>query len=99
MFPITPCPKVARAVNPDLIAWVRNKRDKCCMWGASHKDNCSAGLDVHHIQTKGSGGGDVQENLITLCRKHHDMAGARRIRPEELHAVLSMYYAYEYEDE
>ena len=29
------------------------------------------------------------ENLITLCQKHHEMAQAYRILPDELRAVLA----------
>ena len=28
-------------------------------------------VDVHHLNSKGSGGDDIENNLITLCRKHH----------------------------
>ncbi len=27
----------------------------------------------HHIKTKGAGGADIEENLILLCMKHHNM--------------------------
>ena len=28
-------------------------------------------VDVHHIRTRGSGGGDELSNLMALCRRHH----------------------------
>lgn len=28
-------------------------------------------VDVHHIKTRGSGGGDDMWNLMPLCRMHH----------------------------
>lgn len=31
-------------------------------------------VDVHHIVFRSHGGADVPENLICLCRTHHDMA-------------------------
>ena len=31
-------------------------------------------VHVHHIKTKGSGGGDLPENLISLCLYCHDKA-------------------------
>jgi 5-methylcytosine-specific restriction endonuclease McrA len=80
----TPCPKPGRISNPDLIEWVRKRRDGVCLIG---KD-CSGGLDVHHIKHKGAGGDDVEENLITLCRKHHNLAHEYKITPEELRRVL-----------
>lgn len=27
--------------------------------------------DVHHVTTRGAGGGDTKENLMPLCRFHH----------------------------
>jgi len=45
-----------------------------------HRDgrclNCGAviGLDPHHIKSRGSGGTDDEENLITLCMWCHDQA-------------------------
>jgi hypothetical protein len=57
---------------------------------------CSGGLDPHHIDTVGSGGNDDLKNLISLCRKHHDMAQARKISAGELKELLHDYYAYEY---
>jgi predicted restriction endonuclease len=38
-------------------------------------------VDIHHIQSRGMGGtsklsSDNIENLMALCRKHHNMCGA-----------------------
>jgi 5-methylcytosine-specific restriction endonuclease McrA len=85
-----------RIVNPKEIEYVRYKRDGVCLWGLIKRDGCSGGLDVHHIDTRGSGGDDVRENLITLCRKHHNQAGAHRITPDELRTVLTKWYGYKY---
>lgn len=38
---------------------------------------CSATpCDPAHIKSRGSGGDDVDDNLIALCRKHHTQHGA-----------------------
>ncbi len=29
------------------------------------------GVDVHHIKSRGAGGGDTVDNVIPLCRSHH----------------------------
>jgi len=37
--------------------------------------------DIHHIQARGMGGSknaDRIENLMALCRKHHEMYGDRK---------------------
>lgn len=31
-------------------------------------------VDIHHIVFRSHGGDDIPENLICLCRFHHDMA-------------------------
>ncbi|MEM4204717.1 MAG: HNH endonuclease signature motif containing protein [Candidatus Methanomethylicaceae archaeon] len=49
-------------------------------------------LDVHHIHTRGAGGDDDPMNLITLCRRHHDMAGTGLISKAELYIILSELY-------
>lgn len=32
---------------------------------------CTAPVDVHHVRTKGAGGGDELTNIVSLCRGHH----------------------------
>ena len=73
-------------------------RDGVCLYGLIAQNGCSQGLDVHHIQTKGSGGDDDLMNLICLCRRHHNDAGAWRITPEQLHATLTTFYGYVYKE-
>ena len=34
---------------------------------------CSAVLDVHHIVPRSEGGTDEDDNLLTLCHRHHPM--------------------------
>jgi hypothetical protein len=58
---------------------------------------CCDGFDVHHIETRGSGGGDEPENLITLCRNHHNAAHAAIIPVKELKAILSERFDYRYD--
>ena len=41
----------------------------------------AAANDIHHIQARGMGGSktaDRIENLMALCRKHHEMYGDRK---------------------
>jgi 5-methylcytosine-specific restriction endonuclease McrA len=62
-----------------------------------HKDGCSSGLDAHHIIPEGVGGPDVEENLISLCRKHHNLAEDRTITADQLRAVLTHFFGYQYD--
>ena len=41
-------------------------------------------VDLHHIKYKSRGGKDNIENLIALCRKHHDMAHNEKLSEEYL---------------
>lgn len=51
------------------------KRDEYrCRWcGRSN-----AGIDLHHINYRSSGGKHTPENLISLCREHHSMAHSNK---------------------
>lgn len=55
-------PKVKRIVNKELITYLKNR--PCAACGRLY-------VDVHHIVSRGAGGGDVLNNLIPLCREHH----------------------------
>jgi hypothetical protein len=96
--PFRPCPKPRRIEDRKTIDWVLHKRDGCCMYGLhTHRTRaCSGPLDPHHIQTRGAGGDDVPENLITLCRTHHNLAQNHRIPKEELYGILRDRYGYQY---
>lgn len=60
-------PKPSRIVDKELLDRVRSK-NYCELSGLGA---CSGGLDVHHIVSRGAGGDDVMENLVLLCRGHH----------------------------
>jgi predicted restriction endonuclease len=53
-------------------------------------------LDVHHIETRGSGGDDDVKNMICLCRKHHQMAGNGLISKKYMREILEERYGYDY---
>jgi len=57
-------PKPKRKVDKELL---RSFRDKPCLI----KKDCLGEVCAHHVKTKGSGGGDIVDNLIALCLKHH----------------------------
>ena len=43
-----------------------------CRWCGKRRD-----LTVHHILARSGGGGDVEENLITLCNACHEFVQRR----------------------
>ena len=86
-----PAPKPQkRKVDPSVYQKVM-ERDGCCLWGMLHQDGCAGRLHMHHITFRSRGGDDSMENIITLCRKHHDQAHRHQISPEELTEVLAKF--------
>ncbi len=61
---MTAVPKQMRPVSLDLLREVAAK--PCAVCG------CIGPNDPHHIRSRGAGGGDTPENLISLCRSHHN---------------------------
>jgi hypothetical protein len=97
-----PAPKAKRIVSLQTMKWVVYKRDGMCMVGLVRPEEfgeCVPGaLHGHHIETRGSGGDDVKENLITLCPRHHDLAHRNGIKREVLCEILSERFGYHFPD-
>ena len=79
-----PYPKPHREVNTKLMDEIR-AYGVCMLNGYSE---CYGGLDLHHIKSRGSGGGDVRGNLILLCRTHHQLAHAGKIKKQILYEYI-----------
>jgi HNH endonuclease. len=88
--------KNKRIVDPKAIEWVRSRAknhegyfvcEYCRRWVRSG--------EVHHIKTKGSGGDDVDGNLIFLCtydgsgRDCHRLAHNGKIDKERLYRIAA----------
>lgn len=58
-----PDPKKKRIQNLELLATYREK--PCVVCGTRQ------GVAGHHIRSRGSGGDDVEMNLLPLCVQHH----------------------------
>lgn len=56
--------KPRRIINKRLLADFRVR--PCLICGKTPSDPA-------HIKTKGSGGHDVEENILSLCRSHHSI--------------------------
>ena len=83
--------KTARVNDANVLERVR-KRDGRCLMGVVLRNGCVEGYDVHHIHSRGSGGGDLEDNLICLCRKHHQDAHSGTITREQLVQALARFY-------
>ncbi len=75
-FPILKSPKKAKSKKREIPLDVRERvlrRDNGCV-GRRLLPNmqCWPGVDLHHVHRRSQGGQDVDENLVCLCRRHHD---------------------------
>lgn len=70
-------PKSKRVSDPELLEVVRELPCLACL-----RTPC----DPHHLTTRGAGGGDTADNLIPLCRTHH----------QEWHAKGAVYMSFTY---
>lgn len=57
--------KQKRAINNKLLKEVGSRPCYVCNYKGSINN------DAHHVKSKKSGGEDVESNLVSLCRKHH----------------------------
>lgn len=60
--------KVKRIENRKLLDHVKSQ--KCLIFGCR-----GFPVDPCHIRTRGSGGPDIIENLVPMCRSHHTEQG------------------------
>lgn len=78
---MNPIPKSPRIKNKKCIDKIR-AIGHCEVCGSSYL------LQVHHIKTKGSGGGDTKDNLVCLCFKCHTKAHSGEISKERLRQIV-----------
>ena len=72
----TPKQKRRRGIDPETRTAVF-LRDKGCKGKEVILDlPCWGRLDPHHILRKSQGGQNTADNLVTLCRAHHDWVHA-----------------------
>lgn len=64
--------KLGRVYDLALIKRVRKL--PCAICGEE------GGNEAHHLQTRGSGGGDTIDNLVSLCRRHHQRIHAMGVK-------------------
>jgi hypothetical protein len=58
--------KPARHEDPDVIQYLKDHG--LCI---PHAGNCGQPIEVHHLKSRGSGGGDHNWNCISTCREAH----------------------------
>ena len=75
-----PCPKNKRIVNKKLL---KDKKRTCEICGKFRQ------TEKHHIKSKGSGGDDIEDNLIEVCRFCHRKIHDGVISKEEILKIIS----------
>ena len=73
--------KYKRIVNKKMIQECRKPYCEYC----GGRANC----EPHHVHTVGSGGGDIRENLIQLCRSCYIKAHSGSISKTECIAIIT----------
>ena len=66
---------------------LKRARQRACEW-----PGCTwTFFKVHaaHIKSKGSGGDDADENVISLCVRHHSMHHSGQIKSQELRDIVA----------
>ena len=71
--------KPARIVNEALLETIRRLPCLACgvfepqQYRQAIADDWDCKSDAHHVRTRGAGGGDTWDNLMALCRPHHQL--------------------------
>jgi hypothetical protein len=86
-----------RVIDPKVVEKVRN-RDRFCLIGLIRQDGCRGMLAVHHIQKRSQSGDDVEENLMVVCGRHHDLIEKNIIPTSECQAVMTRFHGFEYKE-
>lgn len=68
-------------------------RDGGCMWPPSC--DLPGRLEMAHIIPKGSGGSDTINNVVMLCKYHHDLHDGREQRRLREYRLLLQGYVWE----
>lgn len=84
-------PKDKPVIDQEYIDELKRIVGRC-----EHPQGCRmrVGLDVHHVKGRGLGGGfrkDTPENLIVLCREHHQYAHTQGVKyREDLYEAMNV---------
>lgn len=71
--PLRPIGKKRKlGVPKDVLAEVIGRDCGCVARSIVLETRCWGEIDPHHVLPKGRGGKDTADNLICLCRAHHD---------------------------
>lgn len=69
-------PVKSHAVPSGMYEEVVMRDGGCVARSVVREVQCWGRIDPHHVQPRGRGGADTADNLISLCRAHHDWVHA-----------------------
>lgn len=78
---------VPKSVYQDVLA-----RDMGCRAAEVIRIPCAGRIDPHHVKRRSQGGEDTPENLVSLCRAHHDWVHAH---PDESYQLGFLKHGWE----
>ena len=79
-----PIKKRVKPVAKDVYAQVLARDGGCVARPLVREVQCRGRIDPHHALMKSQGGQDTLEDLIAVCRAHHDWIHANPARSYEL---------------
>ncbi|MGE5611663.1 MAG: HNH endonuclease signature motif containing protein [Bacillota bacterium] len=79
-----PIPKPIRIKDPEAIESARRPHCEYC----GHPGRREGEIHVHHVRSRGAGGHDCQENLVSLCWLCHDGVHRGRIPRARIEALV-----------
>ena len=73
-----------KATDRAVVAQVVLRDGGCVARSQVPEVRCAGRIDPHHVLPRGRGGKDTTENLICLCRAHHDWVHSNPSRAYDL---------------
>lgn len=73
-----------KAVAKDIYAQVLARDGGCVARGLVPEVSCAGRIDPHHALMRSQGGQDTLEDMIAVCRRHHDWIHNHPARSYEL---------------
>lgn len=77
------------AVPKEIYADVIVRDGGCVARRSVPEVTCYGRLDPHHVLRRSQGGQDTADNLVTLCRAHHDWVHANPASARQLQLLKS----------
>jgi hypothetical protein len=88
-----PLKKTVKAVPKDIYQQVLARDGGCVARSLVEQVRCAGRIDPHHALMKSQGGKDTLEDLIAVCRAHHDWIHANPAKSYELGLLRHPYYS------